>query len=339
MTTARTIMFHKPNTVVVDTVQTPGPAHDEILCEARVSLLSTGTETFCLAGEFDPGTFWEEWVTYPFAPGYSMTSVVLEVGSGVTGFSVGDRVATRTPHAERFTTPAAEAIHVPNDITNDQAAWMSLACTTQMGIRRAELELGEAVGVVGLGLLGQLVVQYLRVAGAGRIVCIDTADSRLKLARDSGATDVILGTATEAKAQIEVLTDGAMLDVVFDVTGHNAVLADASRLLRPMGKLVLLGDSPSPSQQRLGPRIVGDSLTILGVHASVAPAVATPRDRWTIAAMAKLFFLLLRSGRMDVEHLISHRFSPFDAPEVYERLQRDRSPYLGVVFDWIGETK
>ena len=338
MTTSRAIVFPKPNSVVVDTVDTPRPAHDEILCEARVSLLSTGTETFCLGGEFDPGTFWEEWVSYPFAPGYSMTSVVLEVGSAVTGFVIGDRVATQTPHAERFVTPAVEAIRIPDDITNEQAAWMSLACTTQLGIRRAELQLGETVGVVGLGLLGQLVVQYLRVAGAGRIMCIDTVDARLELAQESGATDLILGTAAEAKAQIAALTDGAMLDIVFDITGHHAVLADASTLLRPMGKLVLLGDSPSPSKQRLGPRIVGDSLTILGVHASVAPKVATPRDRWTIAAMTTLFFQFLRTGRMDVDRLISHRFSPIDAPEVYAALQRDRSPYLGVLFDWTGET-
>jgi threonine dehydrogenase-like Zn-dependent dehydrogenase len=112
------------------------------------------------------------------------------------------------------------------------------------------------------------------------------------------------------------------------------VLADASTLLRPLGRLVLLGDSPSPSRQHLGPRIVGDSISVLGVHASIAPEVRTPRDRWTIAAMTELFFLLLRTGRMEVDGLISHRFTPDEAPEVYARLQTHRSEYLGVLFDW-----
>lgn len=334
MTGPRRIVFPAPGRVVVESSPVGTPAAGELLCEARVSLLSTGTESFCLAGEFDAGTFWEEWVSYPFAPGYSMTSVVLETGAGVTGYRPGDRIATQTPHAERFTVAASEAVRIPDDITDDQAAWMSLACTTQLGVRRAGLQLGEAVGVVGLGLLGQLVVQYLRVAGAGRIVCIDPASERLERAMAHGATDTIAAGAADARGQVAELTGGELLDVVFDITGHHDVLAAASTLLRPLGRLVLLGDSPSPSRQRLGPRIVGDSISVLGVHASIAPEVRTPRDRWTIAAMTELFFLLLRTGRMDVDGLVSHRFSPDEAPVVYERLQTHRADYLGVLFDW-----
>lgn len=334
MTDAKRIVFPSPGRVVLERTTVEPPAPGELLCEARVSLLSTGTESFCLAGEFDPGTFWEEWVRYPFEPGYSMTSVVLETGAGVTGFAPGDRVATQTPHASRFTVPAAEAVPIPDDIADEQAAWMSLACTTQLGVRRAELQLGESVGVVGLGLLGQLVVQYLRVAGAGRIVAVDTAEERLERASAHGATDLVAAPAGEARERIARLTGGELLDVVFDITGHHEVLAAASTLLRPLGRLVLLGDSPSPSRQHLGPRIVGDSISVLGVHASIAPGVRTPRDRWTIPAMTELFFLLLRTGRMDVDGLVSHRFSPDEAPEVYARLQTDRAAHLGVLFDW-----
>jgi len=334
---SRDILFPAPNEVVlVDREVGAADAH-EVLCEARQSLLSTGTESFCLAGEFDAGTFWEEWVQFPFAPGYSMVSTVLEVGPSVTGIAVGDRVATSTPHAQFFIVDESEVVVVPDDITDEQAVWTSLACTTQLGIRRAEIGFGDTVGVVGLGLLGQLVIQYLAIAGAGRIVGIDTSPQRLTLARASGATDLVAGTAAESRPELETLTGGRLLDTVFDITGHPAVLADATTLVRPRGTVLLLGDSPRPSAQHLGPRVVADSLSIIGVHASSAPATATLGDPWTLRAMTELFFQFLRDGRMDVGPLISHRIRPDDAPAIYRALKTDRSSYLGVIFDWTRE--
>lgn len=328
------IVFPEPGVVAVAERSIPQPGPFEVVCRANRSLLSTGTESFCLAGEFDPGTFWEEWVHFPFAPGYSMASTVVAVGDSVDDLTVGDRVASTTAHAQYFAVDAAETVRIPNDVTDEQASWMSLACTTQMGVRRTRIEFGDTVAVVGLGLLGQLVVQYLRIAGAGRIICVDTSAERLELARSHGATDTILATAGAARDEIARITAGELCDVVFDITGHFAVLAEASTLLRPTGKLILLGDSPSPSRQVLGPRVVADSLTIIGVHGSSAPSAATHLDRWTEHAMTALFFELVRSGRMDVDSLVTHRFDPRDAAAVYENLRVDRSAHLGVLFDW-----
>lgn len=310
----------------------PGP--HEIRCRARTSLISTGTETFCLDGTFDDGTFWQEWVQYPFLPGYSMTADVEAVGEAVTGISVGDRVATSTPHEEVFLAAAGEAVVVPDDVSDDQACWASLACTTQLGVRRAGLELGETAVVVGLGVLGQLVVQYLRLSGARRIIAIDPVPARLELARAGGATDSLALDATSAIPLVRALTDGEMADVAFDITGHAAVLAPTTRLVRQLGRVVLLGDSPTPSRQQLGPRIVADSISLIGVHASSAPETAAPRDRWTMPAMTALYFDLVRSARMDIDRLTTHRFAPEQAPEVYAALRADRTPYLGVYLDW-----
>src|SRR5207253_943239 len=82
------------------------------------------------------------------------------------------------------------------------------------------------------------------------------------------------------------ITDGRMLDVVFDVTGHPAVLAPCTRLLRKLGRLVLLGDTPTPSRQGMGPRVLTDSLSILAIHALMRPDVASEFDPWTAGAMA-----------------------------------------------------
>jgi 2-desacetyl-2-hydroxyethyl bacteriochlorophyllide A dehydrogenase len=328
------IVFPQARAVALVETDVAEPARGEVRCRALASLVSTGTESFCLAGTFDPDTFWEEWVEYPFAPGYSMTSRVVDVGPGVEGIRVGDRVATSTPHSSVFVVPAAECIPVPDDVTDEQACWTSLACTTQLGVRRAGLELGETAAVVGMGVLGQLVVQYLRLSGARRIIAVDTVGSRLAAAMAGGATHAVEADAAAARDIVFGLTGGAMADVAFDITGHPAVLAPTTRLVRQLGRVVLLGDTPTPSRQQLGPRIVADSVSVMGVHASSAPEVATLRDPWTLAAMAGLFFELVASGRMDVDSLATHRFTPDRAVDVYEALRLDRSGYLGVFLDW-----
>lgn len=330
------ISFPAPGDVELQEGEVSEPGSREVRCRALSSLVSTGTESFCLAGNFDPGTFWEEWVQYPFSPGYSMTSEVVDVGSDVHDVHVGDRVATATPHHSTFVVPASDCVLVPESITDEQACWASLACTTQLGVRRAEIALGESAAVIGMGVLGQLVVQYLRLSGARHIIAIEPSAQRAALAHRLGATEVISEGVENASDIVRKITGDAMLDVVFDVTGHPAVLASATRLVHPLGRVILLGDTPTPSRQQLGPRIVADSVSVLGVHASAAPESPSLRDPWTLPAMTSLFFDWVSSGRMDVDSLITHRFLPGQAPEVYERLRVDRSSFLGVILDWTG---
>jgi threonine dehydrogenase-like Zn-dependent dehydrogenase len=334
MLTSRDIVFPGPMQVEVVEREVPSPGPGEVLCRARKSLISRGTETFCLRGEYDPGTYWEEFIRYPMSPGYSMVAAVEDVGDGVDTLKPGDRVASLDTHRELFASPVRSLYPVPDHISDEIATFASLARTTQLAVRRAELVFGESVAVIGLGILGQLVIQYLRIGGARRIIGIDTSARRCELAIQSGATHAFVLPADKARDEIARVTDGEMLDVVFEVTGHPAVLAPASTLLRRLGRIVLLGDSPTPSQQHLGPRIVGDSLSILGVHGYLIPEHATTRDPWTAAAMTALFFDLVRQGRMDLSHLIDRNVSPLDAPAVYAGLLDGKDEAIGILFDW-----
>ncbi|WP_127580134.1 zinc-dependent alcohol dehydrogenase [Paenibacillus koleovorans] len=327
---ALTVVFTDKERVAVveEHVGPVGP--DEVLCRARKSLISTGTETLCLRGVFDPGTVWADWVQYPFYPGYGMAAEVLEVGSEVQGLKPGDRVYSHASHQQYHVIKAAHVTPIPEHIADEEAAWSSLINTTQLGVRRAELKLGETVGVIGMGLLGQLVVQYLRLSGCRYVVAIDPAEARLKTAEQFGATHGLAMDATAAREEVRRITEGKMLDVVFDITGHPAVLAPATRLAGQLGRVVLLGDSTVPSQQVLGPRVVADSISVLGTHAGLARGF----QGWDGTRMTSLFFDFLQSGRMDVKSLITHRHSPANAVQVYEGLLRDRSSALGVIFDW-----
>jgi 2-desacetyl-2-hydroxyethyl bacteriochlorophyllide A dehydrogenase len=318
---------------VREEILTP-PEAGEVLCAAEKSLISIGTESYCLRGVFDPGTNWAAWVNYPFRPGYSMAARVVAVGQGVTGLQEGDRVAGWIEHQQFFKASPRQLHPIPAGISAEEATWSVLACTTQLGVRRAQLQLGETVGVIGLGMLGQLVTQYLAVAGARKIIAIDPVQSRLDTAKAHGATHTLALDVAVARPEIEKISGGRMLDVVFDITGHPPVLAPAIQLLRRLGRVVLLGDTPTPTQQHLGPGVVSNSIAILGIHATARPDEASDFNQWSAPEMVALFFDYLLQGRMRVSDLVTHRYSPLDAPQVYDTLRRDRSAAIGVIFDW-----
>jgi len=328
------VVFPGPGKVEVREEEIAPPGPGEVLCAAQKSLISIGTETSCLRGVFDPGTNWEDWVHYPFRPGYSMVGRVLGVGQGVAGFKEGDRVTCWAEHCSLFKSSPEQLRPVPDAVGDEEATWATLAVTTQLAVRRAGHSLGESAGIVGLGILGQLVLQYLVVSGARKIIAIDPTEDRLEKARAHGATGTLAVDVRDARPLVAELTGRSMLDVVYDVTGHPGVLAPCIPLLHKLGRLILLGDTPTPTQQHLGPGVVSDSIAILGIHGTMLPDYPTVFNPWTGAAMVALFFDYLVQGRMKVADLVTRIASPLDAPGIYARLLADRSSEIGVILDW-----
>lgn len=340
------IVYPRPEEVAVWEEEIEPPQEGEILCQAEKSLISIGTELHCLRGQTDPGTNWFDWVKYPFRPGYSMVGRVLAVGPGVTHIKEGDRLANYGLHQQyykvqvqhlekRYDIPVGIDVYVlPDGVSSEDGTWRSLAVTTQSAVRRADFQFGETVGVVGLGMLGQLVTQYLSAAGARRVITIDPAAQRLELARRHGATHPLAMNVGEALTPVREITGEWLLDAVFEVTGHPAVLAPTIQLVRRLGRLVLLGDTPIPSQQHLGPGVVFKSIAILGIHGYQVPDKRTEYTPWSVEEMSNVFFDYVQAGRMNVQDLVTHRVSPLQAPETYLGLLRDRSAAVGVILDW-----
>ena len=341
------IVFPEKHQVDVWEEEVTPPHAEEILCVAEKSLISIGTELHCLNGIFEPGTNWHEWVQYPFRPGYSMVGRVVEVGKDVTGISVGDRIASYGLHQQvykvqlsgvkkRFDIPEGIGIYVlPENVSSEDGTWRSLAVTTQNALRRAQFQFGEVAAVAGLGILGQLVTQYLAAAGARVIIAIDPAQERLDLAAAHGATHTLPLNAQDAEEPVRAISGDWMPDVVFDVTGHPAALAPCTRLVRRLGRLVLLGDTPTPGQQHLGPGVLFNSIAILGLHGYAVPETTSEFTPWTVETMSRVFFDYLQRGIMNVSSLITHSISPDQAPETYLSLLEDRSATVGVIIDWI----
>src|SRR6202165_901363 len=122
----------------------------------------------------------------PLAPGYCNVGRVAELGLGVEGFAVGDRVVSNGKHAELVCVPKNLCARIPDSVSDESAAFTVLAAIGLQGIRLAKPTLGECVAVTGLGLIGLWTVQMLRPQGC-RVLRIDLDPGRLILARQFGA--------------------------------------------------------------------------------------------------------------------------------------------------------
>ena len=331
------IFFTGQNVVEVAVTSISAPAAHEVQVRTRKSLISTGTECIVLGRLYAPGTHWDEWVkSQPdgFKPGYLNAGEVVAVGADVESLTVGDRVACRAAHRQFFNVAEKDALPIPDGVSNEEAAWFGLAKITQLGVRRAEHRLGDAVVIIGLGLLGQLVTQYARLSGAREVIAIDTAPTRLAMARAHGATQTLEMGVQDARDKVLELTEGRGADVVYDITGHPAVFAPALGLARRFGTLLLLGDAGSPGEQRLTSDVITRGVRIVGAHDGHSIPRVTDTDFWTEHNMERLFFTYVARGQMSVADLITNRFPALKAAQAYHLLQTDRSNVMGVILDW-----
>ena len=324
------IVFTDKERVEVRWEPAPEAPPGGLLVRSRKSLISTGTECTCYRADMDEGSHWAGWVQHPFYPGYSNVGEVIGVGAAAEGFEVGDRVFSSSSHRQ-YAAVGGGAVKIPDGVSDESAAWSKLATIAQTGVRRAELQMGARVAIIGAGPIGQLLTQYVRLMGAVDVMLIDTVQSRLDVARNHGATHVFNGSAADAVPFIEEHTGGALADVVFDATGHYAVLPLALKLVRRFGTLMLIGDSPHPSKQVLTADVITRQISIRGTHNESLPPHP---EGWDARRQIELFHTYIQRGQMQVEDLITSRHAPQEAPDVYPRLLEGRAETIGVVFDW-----
>jgi threonine dehydrogenase-like Zn-dependent dehydrogenase len=151
------------------------------------------------------------------AIGYSLSGVVVDVGAKVTEFVKGDRVACAgaqcAHHAEVVCIPKNLAVKVPSSVDMAGASTVTLGAIALQAVRRCNPTLGETVVVLGLGILGQILLQLLKANGV-TVVAIDLDSDRIALATKCGADFAILPTESDSKSIVNSLTDGHGADAV-----------------------------------------------------------------------------------------------------------------------------
>jgi threonine dehydrogenase-like Zn-dependent dehydrogenase len=149
----------------------------------------------------------------PLPLGYCNVGTAVEVGKGVAGFDVGVRVVSNGKHAEVVSVPKNLCARVPNNVSDDEAAFTVLASVALQSIRLVKPTLGEAVVVTGLGLIGLLTVQLLRAHGC-RVLGLDFDPEKLELAKKFGAEVVNLSANQDALKEAEIFSRGRGVDAV-----------------------------------------------------------------------------------------------------------------------------
>lgn len=328
------IVFAERGVVRVDPCATPEPRSGEVAIATRATLVSTGTELTALMATYPPGSTWERMFPFPVRPGYDNVGEVVALGAGVADEWLGRRVATLERHARYVAASVDACRRVPDDVSDEQAVFFTIAEIVMNGVRRSRLTWGEAAVVFGAGLLGQMTAQICLQAGASAVVVVDVAPARLRLLPDDARVHVLDPREADVEGAVRDATNGRMADVVFEVTGEPELLEQQIGVLREQGRLVVLSSPRGPVTIDLHDHCVAPSISIIGAHNLSHPRVATIADPWVATRHGELFFDLVRNRVLDVDRLVSERTSYRDAPALYDTLQRDRSGVMGAVLRW-----
>jgi predicted dehydrogenase/threonine dehydrogenase-like Zn-dependent dehydrogenase len=269
--------------------------------------------------------------------GYSAAGVVVGVGTEVDGFAIGDRVACAgagiANHAELIDVPVNLAVRTPDGVELDAASTVTLGAIALQGVRRAAPALGDAVGVIGLGVLGQLTVQLLRAAGC-RVLATDLDPARVALAVAHGAEDASGDFAARAHA----LTGGFGADavIVTAATSSSDPMHEAAQACRRKGRVVIVGDVGLELRRS---DLYEKELDVV-MSTSYGPGRYDPvyelegQDyplgyvRWTENRNMEEYLRLLATGALDLSTLPQEQYAIDDAETAYAALGGERKPLL-----------
>jgi predicted dehydrogenase/threonine dehydrogenase-like Zn-dependent dehydrogenase len=281
--------------------------------------------------------------------GYSCAGVVLDVGPGASdAFETGQRVACagagQANHAEIVAVPRNLTVRVPDNVSLDDAAFVTVGAIALQGVRIAEVQLGETCVVIGLGLVGQLTVQLLKAAGC-RVFGIDVAPDKVELARVSGADEACLRSDADLVPRIKAFTHGRGADAILIAAAASSSdpVQLAPALARDRAVVVAVGmigmDVPRNAyyekelQVRLsrsyGPGRYDRTYEEQGIDYPLGYV------RWTEQRNMEAFLDQVAMGRVHPSRLVTHRFRIAEAERAYAVVTGQTSePYLGILLEY-----
>jgi predicted dehydrogenase/threonine dehydrogenase-like Zn-dependent dehydrogenase len=280
------------------------------------------------------------------ALGYSAAGEVIAVGRDAQEFRVGDRVACAgggyASHAEEIFVPKNLCCKIPDGVSFEAACYTTVGAIALQGIRQADPRLGEAVVVIGLGLVGQLTVQLLKAAGC-QVLGVDIDEAACELAGKSGADSVATDPAS-ARTACNALTGGRGADciVITAATNSSQPVELAAELARDRARVVVVGavGMNLPRHSYFAKELE------LRLSRSYGPGRYDPEYeekgsdypigyvRWTEKRNMGAFLHLVAEGKVVPDLLTTQRFKVAQAIAAYDLILKGGQRYCGVVLEY-----
>lgn len=283
----------------------------------------------------------------PAPLGYSSAGIVIDVGSDVTEFRVGDRVACAgagyANHAEVVYVPQNLCAAIPDEVSMEEAAFTTVACIAMHGIRQAGVRLGENVAVIGLGLIGQLTVEMLKAAGCSVVAC-DLKNYNVDMALENGADFATINSSDFEKRCCSI-SNGYGVDacIITAGTADNGPIEIAGRVTRKKGRVVVVGavkmDIPRSHYYEkeieigiscsYGPGRYDGCYEEFGIDYPYAYA------RWTENRNMQAFLRLIKDKKIHVKNIATHTFPFENAVKAYDMIMDEHAePYVGILLKY-----
>ena len=314
----------------LETVDLPPPGQGQVLLRTEYTAVSPGTERAWSLHE--PNTP----VRFPYHPGYCHVGRVIEVGPGVRELAPGDRVLSRASHASAAVIRAEHLQPVPDGLAPEAAVMAPLGEIALQGVRRAKIEVGSAVCVIGAGVIGGLAMKFARLAGAHPLVAADISAWRRERTSRCGATEAVAPSELPALAgRVQNRrTPDAGFDAVIDATGNPLALNTAISVAASGATILLLGSTRGAADGVNVYDIHAKGLEIVGAHGRNTPPDQSRWTQWTRRDNEALVLRLLKDGVLTIGDLVTDTVRPAEVLTVFERLRARDETLLGCVVDW-----
>lgn len=277
----------------------------------------------------------------PITLGYSNVGIIKEIGDGQTKFSIGQRVVSNGPHADLVRVNKNLCAAIPDNVSNNTAAFTVLASIGLQGIRLAKPSLGEKFVVIGVGLIGLLTVQLLKANGC-QVLAIDPDDRKLEKAKKFGS-EICNPNITDPVNFGLGFSNGNGVDgvIVCASTKSDELIAQAAKMSRKRGRIILVG----VTGLKLNRDHFYEKELTFQVSCSYGPG-RYDKDyeelgndypigyvRWTEQRNFEAVLEMMSKGLINVDSLITDEVDFNDSPKIYNDLISDNAK-LGIILNY-----